>query len=56
MVIYGRDQKLTILICIAFGFYAVIDKYKQPTWAEVCITNGGVPVQLEKSTFDCKGI
>ena len=45
-----------ILICIAFGFYAVIDKYKQPSWAEVCIANGGVPVQLEKSTFDCKGI
>jgi hypothetical protein len=45
-----------ILICIAFGFYAVIDKYKQPTWTEACIAKGGVPVQLEKSMFDCKGI
>ena len=43
-------------ICIGFGFYAVIDKYKQPDWAEVCIEKGGVPVQLEKSYFDCKGI
>jgi hypothetical protein len=45
-----------IVICIGFGFYAVIDKYKQPDWAEVCIEKGGVPVQLEKSYFDCKGI
>ena len=45
-----------ILICIAFGFYAVIDKYKQPNWSEVCIAKGGVPVKLEKSLFDCKGI
>ncbi len=43
-----------IVICIAFGFYAVIDKYKQPSWKEVCIAKGGVPIQLEKSFFDCK--
>lgn len=43
-----------IVICIAFGFYAVIDKYKQPNWQEVCIAKGGVPIQLEKSFFDCK--
>ena len=45
-----------IVICIGFGFHAVIDKNKQPDWAEVCIEKGGVPVQLEKSYFDCKGI
>ena len=43
-----------ILICIAFGFYAVITKFKEPTWKEACIAQGGVPVQLEKSVFDCK--
>ena len=45
-----------IVICIGFGFYAVIDKFKQPSWSEVCIAKGGVPVQLEKSYFDCKGM
>jgi hypothetical protein len=45
-----------IIICIAFGFYAVIDQFKQPNWKEACIAQGGVPVQLEKSYFDCKGI
>ena len=45
-----------IIICIGFGFYAVIDQFKQPTWQEACIAKGGVPIQLEKSTYDCKGI
>jgi len=45
-----------LIICIAFGFYAVIDQFKQPNWQEACIAQGGVPVQIEKSTYDCKGI
>ena len=45
-----------LIICRAFGFYAVNEQFQQPNWAEACIANGGVPVQLEKSTFDCKGI
>jgi len=43
-----------LLICTAFGFYAVIQKFNEPNWKEVCIAKGGVPVQLEKSVFDCK--
>lgn len=45
-----------LLICIAFGFYAVIEKFQQPNWQEACIAKGGVPVQLARSSFDCKGI
>jgi len=45
-----------IVICIAFGFYAVLQKFNEPSWKEACITNGGVPVQIAKSTFDCKVI
>ena len=45
-----------LIICIAFGFYAVLDQFKQPNWQEACIAQGGVPVQIEKSTYDCKGI
>ena len=37
-----------LLICTAFGFYAVITKFKEPSWKEACIAQGGVPVQLEK--------
>jgi len=45
-----------LLICIAFGFYAVIDKFQEPNWKQACIEKGGVPVQLARSSFDCKGI
>ncbi len=45
-----------IIICIAFGFYAVIEKFNEPNWKEICIEKGGVPVQLARSSFDCKGI
>jgi hypothetical protein len=45
-----------LIICIGFGFYAVIDKFKEPNWKEACLEKGGVPVQLDKSMFDCKGI
>ena len=45
-----------LIICIAFGFYAVIEKFQEPNWKEACIAQGGVPVQIAKSTFDCKGI
>lgn len=47
---------LLTVVCIAFGFFAVIQKFKQPNWAEACIEAGGVPVKLAKSTFDCKVI
>lgn len=43
-----------ILVCIAFGFFAVYDSYKQPTWQEACITQGGIPIQKGKLQFDCK--
>ena len=45
-----------LIICIGFGFYAVIDKFKEPNWKEACLEKGGVPVQLDKLMFDCKGI
>lgn len=45
-----------LIICIGFGFYAVIDKFKEPNWKEACLEKGGVPVQLDRSIFDCKGI
>lgn len=41
-------------VCIAIGFFAVYDSYRQPSWQQACITQGGVPVQLGKSQFDCK--
>lgn len=45
-----------ILFCIGVGFFAVFEKFNQPNWKEACIENGGVPVQIAKSTFDCKVI
>jgi hypothetical protein len=45
---------LLTVVCIAFGFFAVIQEFKQPTWAEACIKAGGVPTQNGPSNFDCK--
>jgi len=45
-----------ILVCIAFGFWAVYQAAQTPDWQTACIQAGGVPVQLEKHYFDCKGI
>ena len=40
--------------CILIGMFAVYDSYKKPDWKDACIQAGGVPVQLAKSSFDCK--
>lgn len=45
-----------IIVCIGIGFFAVFEKFNQPNWKEACIDRGGVPVQIGKSVFDCKGI
>ena len=45
-----------IIICIMFGFYAVVQqaKVKPVDWKQACVQAGGVPVQLGQDHYDCK--
>lgn len=43
-----------IIVCIGIGFFAVYNKFNEPNWKQACINAGGVPVQIAKSSFDCK--
>ncbi len=47
-------MSVLIFICISIGMFAVYDSYRQPNWQQACIQAGGVPIQLSKSSFDCK--
>ena len=49
-------MSLLILVCIVFGFFAVYTKFSTPNWQQACINAGGVPVQIQQATYDCKGI
>ena len=45
-----------IVVCIMFGFYAVVQqaKIKPVDWKQACVQAGGVPVKLGKDYYDCK--
>lgn len=43
-----------ILFCIVIGIFAVHQQWKRPTWEQICIEKGGVPIRLEKYSYDCK--
>lgn len=43
-----------IIVCIGIGFFAVYEKFSTPNWKQACIEAGGVPIQIAKSSFDCK--
>ena len=45
-----------IVVCIMFGFYAVVQqaKIKPVDWKQACVQAGGVPVKLGEDYYDCK--
>ena len=43
-----------IVVCIAIGMIGVYVKQQELSWQQACIQAGGVPVQLDTNSFDCK--
>ena len=43
-----------IIVCIGIGMVGVYLKQQESTWQQACIQAGGVPIQLDTNSFDCK--